>query len=157
MADKHTMSRAEYRDLLAGEGKKKGHKFSAKPQWYNDRWYASKAEMERAAELDVLVEIGAIAFWIPQPIFLLPDGINKYAADFLVVTSDVLITPTGEHTVGVFASGCWAEEVKGRETTAFRKNVKLWQKHGKIPLHVLKRKRGGGWDTTVINPNPKEA
>ena len=145
MTDPHRIHVRDLRQQQAQVFAKKPNKFGAKPQTYNDRWYASKAEMLRAEELDLLVHAGDVEWWIPQPIFLLPDGINKYTADFLVFYLGIPDSDWG---------ACWVEEVKGRETTAFRKNVKLWEKHGPMPLHILKRK-GGRWETTIIEPRER--
>jgi hypothetical protein len=113
-------------------------KYGAKKTSFKGRNYDSQAEANRASELDLMVSSKQIFFWIPQPMFLLVEGFT-YRPDFLVVGYDhknLQIT--------------WVEDVKGAETQRFRDAKRLWQVHGKIPLHVLKRK-GKRWNTEVVN------
>ncbi len=102
--------------------------------------YASLAQAIRAAELDILIQIGDIRSWEPEPVFALGCPENKYKADFGVVNSD-----GSEHV----------EEVKGAETPAWKKNKRLWKKYGKLPLKILKR-RGNRWQTSWLIPESLE-
>ena len=104
-------------------------KYKAIRTEYGGRWYASKAEAARAAELDLLLRAGKIAWWLPQvPICLgLPE--NRYVVDFLVAESD-----GGGNSVTVHA-----EDVKGTETAKFRRDVKLWLAYAPFPLWIIKR------------------
>lgn len=101
-----------------------GNKYHAVRTIYDGVTYGSKAEAERAAELDLLVRSGEVRTWIGQPKFRLGDAINVYVADFLVATA---------------AGEVWAEDVKGRETSKFRRDKRLWKKHGRIELRVIRR------------------
>lgn len=103
------------------------HKYNAHPTIYNGVRYASKAEAQRAAILDRLVEYGNLRWWIGQPLFRLGCPENTYRPDFLVVSED---------------SGIWVEDVKGVETATFRRNVKLWRNYGPCPLLILFASRG---------------
>jgi len=100
------------------------------------RIWASKAEMQRAQELQLMKEQGLILEYLIQPKFFLPDETSTYTADFLVIALDPYLE-------------IWVEDVKGRETQKFKSDKKRWEKHGKLPLHILKKK-GNRWQTTII-------
>lgn len=108
-------------------------KYGAKPTVYNGVRYASKAEAAYAEQLDTLVEVDAVAWWIGQPKFRLGVPENIYVADFLVVM------PTGRVVV---------VDVKGMETAKFKRDRKLWSRYGPCPLHIIK----GGKIAEVIEP-----
>lgn len=99
---------------------------------YNGVVYASKAEMKRAIELDMLVKAGEINRWMGQPRFELgPDVV--YIADFHVVLN-------GERPqlnyLG-FDMSEWIEDVKGCQTRVFKFKKKLWKKYGTMPLAII--------------------
>ena len=110
------------------------HKFNAMPTVYNGVRYASKAEAARAVELDALQARGTIDFWIGQPLFRLGCAENTYRPDFLVYAESYIDDPI------------WAEDVKGMETPAFRKNKRLWKAYGPCPLRII---RGGKCVETI--------
>lgn len=122
------MTAAEY---LAQCGKR--HKYGVAPKadrTWNGRTYASKAERMRAEHLWGWLGIlgGEI---IEQPrVRLGPDCV--YVPDFLV------IGPTIRY-----------EDVKGAETREFKRVRRLWAKYGRLPLWVVRLKRGE-WDIEVI-------
>ena len=105
---------------------------------WNGRTYDSKAEMKYAQLLDVLHRSGEVVEWIEQPKTWLGIPENIYRPDFLVIPHDAMP---------------YYVDVKGKETPAFKKNVRLWKKYGRLRLHVVKRK-GDGWETKVIDPAP---
>lgn len=106
--------------------------------------YASRMEAAYAAELDRLVAGGAVRFWVPQPTFRLGCAENVYRPDFLVVMLDNIPWREREYVE--------AHEVKGVETAAFRRNLKLWERYGPCALVV--------WDgrkvTRRIEPQKNE-
>jgi len=110
-------------------------KFGAKRTVYNGVSYASRAEATRAQQLDAMRMSSAIRFWVGQPLFRLGCPENTYRPDFLIVGSDGHV---------------WAEDVKGVETAAFRRNRKLWARYGPCELRILRR-RQGGWTSEVID------
>ena len=111
------------------ENQVRSHKYNAQPTVYNGVRCASKAEAARAMELDALMyAYGEIRFWIGQPIFRLGCAENVYRPDFLVIGGD-----NSDRNV-------WAEDVKGVETAAFKKNKRLWKAYGPCPLRII---RGG--------------
>lgn len=119
-------------------GKKK---YRNTPTFYNGLRFDSKAEADRAAELDFQVKAGHLKFWLPQVTFRLGCAENKYRVDFLVVTKD----------------GVRAEDVKGMETAKFKRDKRLWKAYGPCDLWIVKR-RGTGWKMDVVEPsNPSEA
>ena len=96
--------------------------------------YASKLEMSRAITLQTMLRAGVALHVIEQPLVRLGCAENKYRPDFFVVWSDGL---------------AMYEDVKGVETQAFRRNVKLWAKYGPAPLRILTRV-GNGWKIKTI-------
>ncbi len=92
---------------------------------YRGVLYASRAEMLRATELDMLLASGEIFGWTRQvPFYLAPP--LKYVVDFVVFATNG--KSEGGHV--------WAEDVKGVETPAFRANARLWREHGPCPLVI---------------------
>jgi len=124
------------------------NKFNVAPvdqrKWMGRTW-ASKAEKERAMELQLLKEAGEILEYTCQPKFYLPDETSVYVADFQVVAEII------DDYCFRIGFDVWIEDVKGRETPKFRADKKRWKKHGKLPLHILKRS-GRRWKTEIINP-----
>ena len=118
-------------------------KYQAKRTEYNGHNYASRIEARRAFELDMLIKIGKVYFWIAQPKFFLVRGFN-YVADFLVAGYDHKNLLT-----------VWAEDTKGVETQRFRDSKRLWAAHGQLPLHV-KMMKNERWNTTIITPEKLE-
>lgn len=102
----------------------KPNKYGAKPTEYGGVRYDSKAEAKRAEALDGLRQAGAVAWWIAQPRFRLGCTENVYVADFLVVD------PLGD--------GVHVEDVKGQETSKFKRDKKLWRSYGPCPLWIIK-------------------
>lgn len=102
----------------------KRSKYNAKRTEYNGRVYASRAEADRAINLDAMQRAGIVEWWEPQiPISIGESGIDKrYIVDFIVY---------GKH-------GLRAEDVKGRDTPSFRRHVRQWRKRGPMPLHVIR-------------------
>jgi hypothetical protein len=98
---------------------------------YRGVLYASRAEMLRAEELELMLRAGELRGWTRQVPFLLAPPL-RYVVDFLVFHRDGRV---------------WAEDVKGVETPAFRANVRLWREHGLCPLEIRKR---GGPSRTII-------
>lgn len=112
----------------------KPRKFRNTPTEYKGIRYDSKAEARRAEELDGLLAAGDILAWERQPSFRLGVDENVYRADFRVVGKD---------------RGVWIEDCKGVATPKFNRDLKLWQRFGPHPLHVLRR-QAGGWERTII-------
>ena len=129
-----------------GKADARVNKHHAQRTEYNGVTYASRAEATRAAELDQLVEAGEIEWWIGQPKFRLGCPENVYVADFLVAVYVCFSTACDMHV----------EDVKGQSLPKFKRDCKLWRQYGPIPLHV-KRRKGDGWDTEVIEPKPRTA
>lgn len=104
--------------------------------------YDSKAEMRRAVELQRLLEAGKIVAWFRQvPVSLGEDFVTR--VDFLVIGIDRV----------------WMEEVKGFDNKRWRTVVRLWAKHGPLPLAVLwdDRKSTTGWRVEKIDGGPAAA
>ena len=119
------------------------NKYNAKRTEHNGRTYASKAEAEYAATLDALQAAGEVVCWIPQPKFPLVPGYT-YTPDFLVIRRDKLVS--NEYTILTITVE--AVEVKGRDTTLFRRHVEMWRQHGRIPLRIVRR----GKPDEIIEP-----
>ena len=102
------------------------HKYNAKPTFYDGVRYDSKAEAAHAARLDLAKRAGAIADWKRQvPIDIGDPGIDRpYRVDFVVTENDGSIH---------------AEEVKGVETSRFKRQKKQWAKRGPCPLWIFKK------------------
>jgi hypothetical protein len=122
----------------------RANKFRSKRTEYNSVWYASKAEAARAAELDLLLKAGQITDWIGQPTVRLGVPENVYRPDFLVIVTGIVsaIIPP------MISTSCWYEDIKGAETPKFRRDKKLWQAYGRLPLVI----RRGGVEVERIIP-----
>lgn len=103
----------------------RGNKYGAKPTEYNGVRYASKAEAQRARVLDQEQADGFINWWIGQPKFRLGCPENIYVGDFLVVSPE----------------GTRVEDVKGVETSKFKRDRKLWARYGPCDLWLIKGKK----------------
>ena len=101
---------------------------AAKPTEYRGVTYASKAEANRAAELDVLIRAGQVAWWLRQvPIDIGEPRVDKpYRVDFLVCE----IGKRGYDEVH-------AEDVTGFMTPSKRRHIRQWRKRGPFSLHLL--------------------
>ena len=94
---------------------------------WNGRTYASKGEMECAQYLNTLQQAGEIVEIVDQPRLWLGVPENVYVPDFLVIPA----TGTPYYI-----------DFKGIETPQFRRIRKLWAAYGRLPLHVMEKKRG---------------
>lgn len=102
--------------------KKRGNKFGAKRTVYNGWSYSSKAEAAYAQRLDLLIASGDVFIWLRQVGVDLGQD-TRYHADFLVIEFD---------------GNIYFVDVKGVETTSWKRTKKLWRKYGVLPLHVVK-------------------
>ncbi len=114
----------------------RNNKYSVAPKeqrTWNGKAYDSKAEMEYAMVLDLLLKSGEIIDVIEQPIVHLGIRENRYRPDFLIMPAES--TP-------------YYVDVKGMETTAFKKNKRLWKIYGRMDLHLVKRTGQGKFKVT---------
>ena len=96
--------------------------------------YDSKAEADRADELDLLLRTGNIIEVREQVTFQLgPD--TTYRADFVITD----------------AKGVCAEDVKGYPSRDFQRTIRLWKKYGTMPLRIMTRV-GKKWSIEWIYP-----
>lgn len=115
---------------------------------HNGVVYDSKAEMEYAQGLDLLLKGGLITGWIRQVTIPLGEDF-KTRIDFLVFEPAwVGNEPPRAATLTEFV------EIKGHETPKFKDVRRLWAKYGPGPLFIKKRK-GNGWTTEVLPGKPK--
>jgi len=108
----------------------KPNKYGAQPTVSGGIRYDSKLEAERAEALELMRAAGDVWFFIGQPKFRLGVPENVYVADFLV-----LATPDASPAYPTV----WVEDVKGRETTKFRRDKRLWARYGPCELHIITR------------------
>lgn len=99
-------------------------KYRAVRTEYNGVMYASKAEANRARQLDA---DPLVAWWIGQVRLRLGCPENIYVPDFLVALRSNFLS-----------SVVHAEDVKGMETAKFRRDKKLWKSYGPFPLWIIK-------------------
>ena len=114
---------------------RKQNKYNVSPKeerTYLGRTFGSKAERRYCEQLEMMWEAGVIFDYICQPAVWLGVPENKYKPDFLVV-------PHG----GV----AYYVEVKGMETTAWKRNKKLWQEYGRLKLVVVRETSPGKFKT----------
>lgn len=126
---------------LPGRGNRAGGKYGVShkaDRIFDGKVYASKHEKERAEEWAILLRNRLVLDVIEQPRLWLGVRENVYVPDFLVIPIRTDKDP-------------WYEDVKGMETAAFKKNVKLWARYGRLPLHILTRE-GSSWKTEIITP-----
>lgn len=109
------------------------HKYNAQPTVYNGKKYPSKGEALRAEWWSHNEDV---YFYQEQPRIELGLRENVYIPDFEVFFYDGRV---------IF------EDVKGMETPKFKRDKKLWERHGKFPLWITKRK-GNEWITEVVKP-----
>ena len=114
------------------------NKYRAVKTPYGGHVYASGIEAARAQELDLLITMGAVRYWLRQVTFRLGEDGESLRVDYVVWWASGIVI---------------AEDVKGRETRDFIRKKKLWAKYAPCPLHILKR-RGNGWTTTVVDVRP---
>lgn len=136
MPDASSMSAEQFAEFMAKQraaggnqqartkGGRRG-KYNVSPpeqRTWRGRTYASKIECQYAQNLRLDASIQEV---IDQPKVRLGDDF-EYRPDFLVIPR--FGTP-------------YYIDVKGAETADFRRVRKLWEKHGRLPLHILKRKQ----------------
>ena len=87
------------------------------------RTFGSQAEKRYCLQLESCKEAGVVIDYICQPKVWL--GVPEYT-----YTPDFLVVPEGElpHYV----------DVKGMETTTFKRHKKMWAKHGALDLVIIK-------------------
>jgi hypothetical protein len=126
-------------------------KYRAKPTEYRGERYASKAEAAYAAELDLEVAAGGVAWWIRQVRF--PLGDDALRVDFLVCRVE---GAPGRHRREMVAV-----EIKGYATRDYARKAKLWRKYGPIPLWVVRKggievveRAGGGLGIGMAGEGP---
>ena len=117
----------------------KKHKYHAKRTEVDGISFPSKAEARRYSELAMLLRNKCILGFCRQVPFTLGCPENVYRVDFLVF---------------YVGGAVEAEDVKGMETPAFKKNKRLWSAYGPCKL-ILRKASGANWDSEVINPKPK--
>jgi len=100
---------------------------------WRDKTYDSRAEMLYAKHLDALIETANLTDFCEQPQVMLGED-TRWRLDFFVV--------------GI-GREMYYVDVKGRETPDFRRKKKLWQKYGRLPLHIVKLK-GKRFETVEI-------
>jgi len=122
----------------------RANKYRARATMYNSVRYASKAEAAYAAELDLLLKAGQVVDWIAQPTVRLGVPENVYRPDFLVIWKE------GESADRTLCSAVYVD-IKGVETPKFRRDKKLWQAYGRLPLHIIR----GGKTVEIIEPEGK--
>lgn len=110
-----------------GATPKNPHKYHAQPSILAGRRFDSKLERDRAGELELLQQAGAISNLEFQVTFRLSEASVTYRADF-VYTED------GRPVV---------EDVKGMATPRFRMIKKLWRAYGPAVLRITKRNKYG--------------
>jgi hypothetical protein len=113
----------------------KASKYRNQPVRYDGVRYDSVAEARRARVLDLMVEARQVKLWIGQPTFRLGCPENRYRPDFFVVMAD---------------GSVHAEDVKGMETSKFRRDRRLWASYGPCPLWVLAKD-----GIEIIHPEPR--
>jgi len=121
---------AHYKRLFGENLDKPASKYRNRRTEYDGRMYASIAEANRAAELDLLVQSGEVAFWLPQVKFRFGD--IDYVVDFVVAEPYSKASLIHINCVVIHA-----EDIKGVETPRFKMCKKLWSKYGPMPLHVM--------------------
>lgn len=101
-------------------------KYRNTPTIYRGWRFDSKAEARRCMDLDNLIRAGVVRWYLRQPTFRLGVPENVYRADYLVLNAD---------------GSTHVEDVKGVETSKFRRDVRLWESYGPFDLHVIKGKQ----------------
>ena len=128
------ISVAEFRAMIAKPRRNKYRVAAPTARTWNGKTYASKAEMLRAQWLAASTQFMEI---VEQPRLWLGVRENVYVPDFLVIPR----------------SGVpWYEDVKGVETTQFRKVKKLWAAYSRLPLRIIKLSKGVFEVVEIISP-----
>lgn len=115
------------------------NKYGARKTMYNGVKYDSRAEADRAAELDAMLKAGQVTWWLRQVQIPLGAPGVSLKVDFLVAIRNI-----GGPII-------LAQEVKGVETERFRVLKKLWPKFGPFPLHIIRN----GKTVEVVSPDGK--
>lgn len=100
----------------------KASKYGNRRTEYNGRWFASRKEANRAAELDLLVRAGVVTKWEPQPRFPIQHkgvAVCTYVGDFEVTYPDGRVE---------------VEDVKGFKTDVYKIKKKLVKAHYGIDI-----------------------
>jgi hypothetical protein len=113
---------------------KQPHKYRAERTEYGGQVYPSKAEANRAAELEFLKLAGAIRDWRRGTRWVLVAGATKRDSIYYVPDFEVWDTNTPATMLP-----SWVEDVKGYATPVFRLKQKLWKlTYTAIPLKVIR-------------------
>ena len=104
---------------------------------YLGRTFGSKAEMRYCQMLERMVSEEIILDYVCQPRIWLGVPENVYVPDFLVVPVD-----QRPHYV----------DVKGMETSKFRRDKKLWEQYGRLLLYIVRETSPGKFKTMDILP-----
>lgn len=104
--------------------------------------YHSRAEMLWAMQLDVHRNEGSVIEWFRQA--RRPIGTEEIVSDFVVIGYMGRV-----HGFGPSGITGWVVEIKGVETSDWRRHKRWWREHGKIPLVILKRTRDG-WERELV-------
>ncbi len=118
---------------------------------YNGKVYASKLEARYAAHLGMMVEAGEVIDFVEQPRLWLGVRENVYVPDFLVISWEDN-RGNGIRGEGIVEAPYYVD-CKGVKTAKFKRDVKLWRRYGRLPLHIVVSDRKGGFRTDeVIEP-----
>lgn len=144
------LTETDLSSLLGISKPQRKHKYGAKATEYNGMKYPSKAQAERAAQLDALQAAGKVAWYLKEvPIFIGEQGVDKpYRVDFLVAE---LVAQCHCRTLGqpMRHIEIRAEDVKGFQTATFKRHVRQWRLKGPFPLWVIR-----GKDVEIITKEP---
>lgn len=105
------------------------HKFGAVRTAYQGRNYASKAEAEYAAHLDLLQASGELLMYLEQVPFHLGAG-KRYVCDFLCFWADGRVD---------------TRDVKGMETAEFKLKWALVQERYPLMAFIKIKRQGKNW------------
>ena len=105
-----------------------------------NRWFDSKGEADRGADLRLLERAGEISELQFQVTFHLTEARVSYRADFVYREKGRIV----------------AEDFKGVETDRFRLIRQLWRVYGPCLLRVTKRRRKGFAVVEEIMPRPPD-
>tara|TARA_Y100000401_G_C8206035_1_gene166033 strand:- start:74 stop:445 length:372 start_codon:yes stop_codon:yes gene_type:complete len=104
------------------------------------RTFGSKAEMRYALTLESMKEAGLIIAYVCQPKLWLGVPEYTYTPDFIVCPSP----EEGKTALPYFV------DVKGMETTTFKRHKKMWAKHGPLELVLVKETSPGKFKTYEV-------
>lgn len=114
------------------------HKYKTSPaseRQYLGRTFGSKAEMQYCMMLERMVDEEIILDYVCQPKVWLGVPENVYIPDFLVL-------PVGAPAHYV--------DVKGVETSKFKRDKKLWARYGRLALHIVKSQGNARFKTSEV-------